>query len=102
MKIALCNEMFEGRSMADVCEVSRRLGYDGIEIAPFTLAPSADEITPGARKEVRQTIEDHGLETVGRMEVVRGKKDVWSHPVICDGRLYVRYHETLHCYDVRR
>ncbi len=45
---------------------------------------------------------DQGIETVGRLEVVRKKRDVWSHPVICDGRLYVRYHDKLYCYDVRR
>ncbi len=65
MKFAFCNEMFEGGAMADVCAVSRRLGYDGIEIAPFTLAASADEVSAEQRKEVRQTIEDSGLETVG-------------------------------------
>ena len=45
---------------------------------------------------------EQGLETVGRMEVVRGKKDVWAHPVVCGGRLYVRFHDNLYCYDVRR
>ena len=25
----------------------------------------------------------------------------WAQPVICDGRLYLRYHETLYCYDIR-
>ena len=29
------------------------------------------------------------------------KKDAWAQPVICDGRLYLRYHETLYCYDLR-
>ena len=47
MKFALCNEMFEGRPMAEVCSTARKLGYHGIEIAPFTLANSADEITAG-------------------------------------------------------
>jgi len=65
MKFALCNEMFEDRPMAEVCSVAHRLGYHGIEIAPFTLAPSAENITADQRKEVRQIIEDHGLETVG-------------------------------------
>jgi len=65
MKFALCNEMFESRSMAEVCSVASRLGYHGIEIAPFTLAPSATEVSPQQRREIRQTIEDHGLETVG-------------------------------------
>ena len=65
MKFALCNEMFENRPMAEVCSVARKLGYHGLEIAPFTLAPSADEVTAEQRKEVRKTIEDSGLETVG-------------------------------------
>jgi outer membrane protein assembly factor BamB len=29
------------------------------------------------------------------------KQDAWAQPVICDGRLYLRYHETLYCYDIR-
>jgi len=65
MKFAICNEMFEGRSMADVCSVVSKLGYQALEIAPFTLAPSAMEVTPGQRKETRKVIEDHGLECVG-------------------------------------
>jgi outer membrane protein assembly factor BamB len=27
--------------------------------------------------------------------------DAWAHPVLLHGRLYLRYHETLWCYDVR-
>ena len=50
MKFSLCNEMFEGVSMPDICSTASRLGYHGIEIAPFTLAPSADEITAAQRK----------------------------------------------------
>ena len=42
------------------------------------------------------------FETAGRFELVKAKKkDAWAHPVICDGRLYLRYHETLYCYDIR-
>jgi len=65
MKFALCNEMFENRPVAEVCSVAGWLGYHGIEIAPFTLAPSAEDVTTAKRREVRQIIEDHGLETVG-------------------------------------
>jgi len=65
MKFALCNEMFEGRAMAEVCSTAKRLGYHGIEIAPFTLAGSADEVSAGQRKEVRRIVEDSGLEVVG-------------------------------------
>jgi outer membrane protein assembly factor BamB len=27
--------------------------------------------------------------------------DAWAHPVLLDGRLYLRYHDTLWCFDVR-
>jgi len=65
MKFALCNEMFEARPMAEVCSVASRLGYHGIEFAPFTLAASATEVSPKQRREIRKVIKDHGLETVG-------------------------------------
>jgi len=65
MKFALCNEMFEDRPVAEVCSVAGRLGYDGIEVAPFTLAASAGEISAEKRREVRRTVEDSGLEVVG-------------------------------------
>jgi outer membrane protein assembly factor BamB len=39
---------------------------------------------------------------VGRFRLVPERKsDAWTHPVIADGRLYLRYQETLYCYDVR-
>ena len=40
------------------------------------------------------------FETVGSFQVAEGK-DVWAHPVICNGRLYLRFDETLFCYDIR-
>ena len=35
-----------------------------------------------------------------RLPEARGR-DAWAHPVILDGRLYLRYHDTLHCHDVK-
>jgi outer membrane protein assembly factor BamB len=44
-----------------------------------------------------------GLEVVGRFALVNEKvRDAWTHPVLHDGRLYLRYHNTLFCYDVKR
>lgn len=43
-----------------------------------------------------------GFEFNGRFRLVPERKsDVWTHPVIHEGRLYLRYHETLFCYDVQ-
>lgn len=42
------------------------------------------------------------FEFLGRFPLVQEhKNDVWTHPVILHGRLYLRYHETLFCYDIR-
>jgi outer membrane protein assembly factor BamB len=43
------------------------------------------------------------LEMVGQFRLVRDKpRDAWAHPVLLAGRLYLRYHDTLWCYDVRK
>jgi outer membrane protein assembly factor BamB len=50
------------------------------------------------------------LEPQATQFAVRGKfrfttprgNDAWAHPVILNGRLYLRYHDTLTSYDVRR
>ena len=42
------------------------------------------------------------LEVAGRFRLVARGKNAFAHPVVCDGRLYLRYEETLYCHDVRR
>jgi hypothetical protein len=38
----------------------------------------------------------------GRFRLAAARdRDAWAHPVIHDGRLYLRYHDTVSCYDVR-
>ena len=42
------------------------------------------------------------LQVMGRFSLTDKRvKDAWTHPVLLDGRLYLRYHETLFCYDVK-
>jgi outer membrane protein assembly factor BamB len=43
------------------------------------------------------------LEIVGRLDLKIGDRvrDAWAHPVLCDGRLYLRYHDRFWCYDVQ-
>jgi len=44
-----------------------------------------------------------GLEIAGRFALVTKKvRDAWTHPVLHEGRLYLRYHDTLFCYDVKQ
>lgn len=43
------------------------------------------------------------LEVVSRFQLVTERvRDAWTHPVLLDGRLYLRYHNTLWCYDVKQ
>jgi hypothetical protein len=42
-----------------------------------------------------------GFEIAGRFRLVPGRvNDAWTHPVILDRRLYLRYHDELYCYDI--
>jgi outer membrane protein assembly factor BamB len=44
-----------------------------------------------------------GFRYEGRFRLVEGRvNDAWTHPVILNGRLYLRYQETLYCFDIRR
>lgn len=51
--------------MAGVCAAVRRIGYEGIELAPHTLAEDATLLGGGERAEIRRAICDAGLEFVG-------------------------------------
>jgi outer membrane protein assembly factor BamB len=43
------------------------------------------------------------LRMAGEFRLVRERvNDAWAHPVLIHGRLYLRYHDTLWCYDVRQ
>ena len=39
IRLGICNELFEGWDFARSAATVKALGYDGLEIAPFTLAP---------------------------------------------------------------
>jgi outer membrane protein assembly factor BamB len=42
-----------------------------------------------------------GLEVVGRFRLLTDRvRDAWAHPVLSDGRLYLRYHDRLWCYHI--
>jgi outer membrane protein assembly factor BamB len=44
----------------------------------------------------------NGFRFAGRFRLTPSRvSDAWAHPVIAGGRLYLRYHERLYCYDVR-
>ena len=65
MKFAICNEQFEGWAFDRVCRFVRSAGYEGLEVAPFTLAPAITDVTPGQRAELKQQASDAAIEILG-------------------------------------
>ena len=65
IRLGICNELFEGWDFRRVCRTVKDLGYDGLEIAPFTLAPRITDLPAWRLAELRSMIDDAGLETIG-------------------------------------
>jgi sugar phosphate isomerase/epimerase len=65
IRLGICNELFEGWEFADVCRTVKEIGYDGLEIAPFTLAPRITDLSASRRRELRGMVAGAGLSTIG-------------------------------------
>ena len=65
MKYAICNETFEGWEHQRICEQVAELGYSGLEVAPFTLAPLITDVSSARRAELRQQAEAAGVQIIG-------------------------------------
>jgi len=65
MRIALCNEVLANMPLAQQCDYAARLGYDGLEIAPFTLSDAPEKISTGTAANIRATVESFGLVVTG-------------------------------------
>ncbi len=65
MKFAICQELFEGWSWERQCEFIARTGYQGVEVAPFTLAPRINDVPRETLRAMRQQAAAAGLEVIG-------------------------------------
>jgi len=65
MRYAACNELVHDRPFAEACALIARHGYQGIELAPYSLADDPLRIPPAQTRELRRTIQDAGLDCVG-------------------------------------
>jgi sugar phosphate isomerase/epimerase len=65
MRFAICNETFEGWDHERVCRHVAELGYQGLEIAPFTLGRLITDVSAERRRELRRQAEEHGLSLLG-------------------------------------
>lgn len=71
MKFAICNELFEGWNTKTgfdfprFFEYVKKCGYEGVEIAPFTIEKNALHISATKRLEIRNQAEKAGLDITG-------------------------------------
>jgi D-psicose/D-tagatose/L-ribulose 3-epimerase len=65
MRFSLCNEVLAGMAFERQCEVAASLGYQGLEIAPFTLSDAPQQIATKEAARLRATVESFGLSVTG-------------------------------------
>ena len=65
MKFAICHEMFVDWDWERQCQFIAEVGYGGIELAPFTLAPRITDVSAERRQTMRRQAEDRGLQIIG-------------------------------------
>ena len=64
-KYAICNETFKDWSWERTLELVAQVGYDGLEVAPFTLAEKVTDIDARRRGELRRAAEAAGVPVIG-------------------------------------
>jgi sugar phosphate isomerase/epimerase len=64
-RFAICNETFGSWSHERVCAFVAECGYQGIEIAPYTVADDVRDISARTRADLRRVADEAGLEIVG-------------------------------------
>ena len=65
MKIALCNEVLQPLPFDHQCRLAAAMGYDGLEVAPFTLADDPMRLTDADARRFAAIAQDHGLAVTG-------------------------------------
>lgn len=65
MRLSLCNEVLAPMHFPGQCEYAARLGYDGLEVAPYTLFDDPRTISPAQVIEARRAVTDAGIAVTG-------------------------------------
>jgi sugar phosphate isomerase/epimerase len=61
MKFGICNEIYQGWSLDDTFTHAAKIGYDLVEIAPFTVAKYVTDISAAERTRIRESAARAGV-----------------------------------------
>lgn len=61
MRFSICNELFEHWEFKEILRFVSDIGYDALEIAPFTLCDSVVELDRERRKGIREEMNSFGI-----------------------------------------
>ncbi len=65
MNFAICSEIFQGWETQRIFDYAAHLGYEAVEIAPFTLSDSVTNVTGAQRKRLRDAAHNAGISISG-------------------------------------
>lgn len=77
MRLAICNETYQGPCFDDVCRDVAACGYDALELAPFTLKEDPRELTEADALTLSRKASEHGLDILGLHWLLT--KPAWFH-----------------------
>lgn len=82
MKFGICSEIFQSwNDLQRAIHYTKEIGYDGIEIAPFTLAKYVTDIPAETRANIVKWSAEANLDVLGIHWVLVGPDDVYlNHP----------------------
>jgi sugar phosphate isomerase/epimerase len=81
-KKAICNDAFENLEIAEIFKYVGDLGYDGVEINPYTLCETLDGFSISDRERIRNAAEAVGIEIIGIHSILKSPKGFFhiNHP----------------------
>lgn len=81
VKFAICNEIYQHWKLEDIFTHARKVGYDALEIAPFTLADSVLDLSATERQRIRALAAQYQMEIAGlHWLLVRPEGLYLNHP----------------------
>src|SRR5688500_2173614 len=65
MKFGICNETFKDWKLEDIFAYCARIGYDAVEVAPYTISKYVTEISVTERQRIRAAAAHAGIAISG-------------------------------------